>query len=84
MEPSTTDRTTQSPNAARQCLYLSPSGHRCASPALDDGFCERHGPDGVWRFNVAAGRRILAILLGAAVLWPILVDLYHALRHLHH
>jgi Family of unknown function (DUF5763) len=63
-----------------QCLHLSHAGSRCARPALEDGFCERHGPDAAWRFNVAMRRRIFAVLLAAAVLWPILEDLWHALH----
>ena len=73
--------TIQSPNAAPQCLHLSRSGERCQRPALEDGFCELHGPDAVSRFNTAARRRLFAILLGAAILWPILVDLWHAIQH---
>ncbi|MFZ0334914.1 MAG: DUF5763 domain-containing protein [Candidatus Acidiferrales bacterium] len=76
--------TIQSPNAAPQCLHLSRSGERCQRPALEDGFCELHGPDAVSRFNTAARRRLFAILLGAAILWPILVDLWHALQRLRH
>jgi hypothetical protein len=68
------------PAAPTQCLHLSLSGKRCLHPALDDGFCERHGPDAVWRFNTAMIRRVVAIILGFIILWPILVDLWHALR----
>lgn len=60
---------------AMQCLHLGRSGKRCLRAALEDGFCERHGPEAVWRFNIAARRRIFAILLGAAILWPILAEL---------
>ncbi len=64
-----------------QCLHLGRSGERCLRAALQDGFCERHGTDAAWRFNIAARRKLFAVLLAAAVLWPILVDLYHALHH---
>jgi len=67
-------------SGATQCLHLGRSGERCSRAAQDDGFCERHGPDTVWRFNVAARRRIFAVLLAAAVLGPILVDLWRALK----
>jgi Family of unknown function (DUF5763) len=76
-----THPTIQSPNAAPQCLHLSHSGERCPRPAFEDGFCDLHGPDAAWRFNTAARRKIFALLLGAAILWPILVDLYHAIQH---
>jgi len=74
------ERTTELQNGATQCLHLGRSGERCSHAAQDDGFCERHGPDAVWRFNVAAQRRIFAVLLAAAVLWPILVDLWRAMK----
>lgn len=73
-----------SPQSASQCLHLNRSGQRCPRPAYEDGFCERHGPEGVWRFNTAARRKIFALLLGLAILWPILVDLYHAIQHWRH
>lgn len=74
------ERATEPHKEATQCLDLGPSGERCLRGALEDGFCERHGPDAVWRFNVAARRRIFAVLLAAAVLWPVLVDLWRALK----
>lgn len=67
--------------AVTQCLHLGRSGARCLRAALEDGFCERHAPDAAWRFNIAARRKLFAVLLAAAVLWPLLVDLYHALHH---
>lgn len=75
------ESTTESRYAASQCLHLGRSGRRCARPAQEDGFCERHGPDAAWRFAFTARRRIIAIVLGFIVLWPILVDLYHAIHH---
>jgi hypothetical protein len=74
------DSPRQLPAVITQCLHLTRSGKRCARPALDDGFCERHGPDAVWRFNTAVIRRVVAIVLGFIILWPILLDLWHALR----
>ncbi|HEV2421271.1 MAG TPA: DUF5763 domain-containing protein [Candidatus Acidoferrales bacterium] len=73
------ERTAELQNVATRCLHLGRSGERCSRAAEEDGFCEHHGPGAVWRFNVAARRRIFAVLLAAAVLWPILVDLWHAL-----
>lgn len=73
-------RSIEAPSAGAQCLHIGRAGQRCPRAAYEDGFCERHGPDAVWRFNTAARRRAFAILLGAAILWPILMDLWHALH----
>lgn len=70
----------ESVGSVTQCLHLGRSGERCLRAALEDGFCERHGPDAAWRFNIAARRKIFAVLLAAAVLWPILVELYRSLH----
>ena len=67
-----------------RCLHLGSSGERCEEPALEDGFCERHGPDAAWRFGIAARRKIMAVLLGIAVLWPLLADLWRAIQHWRH
>lgn len=75
-----TERAAEAPDAARQCLHLGRSGERCSRVAAEDGFCERHGPHAVWRFNVAVQRKLFAVLLAAAVLWPILVDLWRAIK----
>lgn len=64
--------------AVWQCLHLSASGERCRRAATEDGFCERHGPNAAPQFAFNASRKIAAILLAAAVLWPILLDLYRA------
>lgn len=73
-------RAAELPNGAAKCLHLGRSGERCSRAAQENGFCERHGPDAAWRFNVAARRRIFAVLLAAAVLWPFLLDLWRALK----
>jgi hypothetical protein len=65
-----------------RCLHLGRSGERCGRPAFEDGFCESHGPDATWRFGTAARRKFMAVLLGIAVLWPWLADLWHAIQHL--
>ncbi len=64
-----------------RCLRLGSSGERCEEPALEDGFCERHGPDAAWQFGVAARRKLLAVLFIIAMLWPLLADLWRAFRH---
>lgn len=61
------------------CLYLGPTGQRCDRPAREDGFCNRHAPEGAsaaWSnpFRIAAA---LALLL--ATIWPLLA---HFLREL--
>ena len=58
-----------------QCLHLGRSGNRCSRAALEDGFCERHSPNAPPQFAFAASRKIAAIFLAIAVLWPILLDL---------
>ncbi|MHB8558581.1 MAG: hypothetical protein ACYDCU_10735 [Candidatus Acidiferrales bacterium] len=49
--------------------------------AFEDGFCDRHGPDALWQFGIAARRKFMAVLLGIAVLWPWLADLWRAFQH---
>ncbi len=67
-----------------RCLHLGRSGERCEGSALEDGFCERHGPDAAWRFGIAARRKIMAVLLGISVLWPLLAELWRAIQHWRH
>lgn len=76
MQPSPT----QSLEISSQCLHLGRSGNRCPRAALEDGFCERHSPNAPPQFAFTASRKIAAIFLAIAVLWPILLDLYHAFR----
>lgn len=76
-----TDLTTSPAVAAAQCLHLSASGQRCWRPAGEDGFCELHSPNAAPQFAFTPGRKLAAILLAAAVLWPILLDLYRAFHH---
>jgi uncharacterized protein DUF5763 len=64
-----------------QCLHLGRSGNRCSRAALEDGFCERHSPNAPAQFAFTASRKIAAIFLALAVLWPILLDLYRAFHH---
>jgi hypothetical protein len=63
------------------CIYLGPRGQRCERPALEDGFCARHSPDaaapGPWTWF----RRSAAILVAAAILWPIIEALLEELSH---
>jgi len=57
------------------CLYLGPRGQRCARPAIDDGFCEKHRP-GEKVAGSLVGRRVLgAVVAVLGILWPYVADL---------
>ncbi|HEV2288588.1 MAG TPA: DUF5763 domain-containing protein [Candidatus Acidoferrales bacterium] len=71
-------------NSTSQCLYLSSSGERCTRPAYEDGFCDRHGKSTTWLSGNQMPRKLAALLIGLAVIWPILQDLWNAVRHLFH
>ena len=58
------------------CLHMGPNGQRCARPAMEDGFCESHGPNAVSRNRRIASRRLVAVILGLAALWPFLLELW--------
>jgi hypothetical protein len=66
------------------CIYLGPRGQRCERPALEDGFCARHSPEaavpGLWTWF----RRFAAILVAAAILWPIIEAFLEELSHWSH
>lgn len=62
------------PWAYGPCLHLGSNGRRCERPALEDGFCARHSPDGAETGPWTWFRRIAALLLAAAILWPIIED----------
>jgi hypothetical protein len=66
------------------CLYLGPQGQRCDRPALEDGFCHHHSPDaaplGPWTWF----RRFAALLVAAAILWPIIEAFLDELSHWRH
>ncbi len=70
-------------NEVRHCLHLGPAGERCTRPAYEDGFCDRHGASTAWPLSGQVSRKFAALLIGLAVIWPILEDLWHALRHWH-
>jgi hypothetical protein len=67
-------------------LYLGPAGQRCASPALEGGFCARHQP-GAPVAEGAFGRpsRLMAAVLAIlGMLWPLLsVVIREILRWIH-
>ena len=66
------------PSMATRCLHMGAYGERCWREATEDGFCERHSPNAPAQFAFTASRKIAAIFLALAVLWPILLDLYRA------
>jgi hypothetical protein len=57
------------------CLYLGPSGQRCAKPALEGGFCALHSPHSS-EATAPHRRRVLAAVAAiAGILWPYVGDL---------
>jgi len=66
------------------CLYLGPRGQRCDRPALEDGFCALHSPDAIVPGPGIWFRRLAALLVAAAILWPIIEALLDELSHWHH
>jgi Family of unknown function (DUF5763) len=56
------------------CLYLGPDGRRCERPAAEGGFCKRHDPERESKPLVSLGRIFAALLLVAALLWPLIAD----------
>lgn len=66
------------------CLYLGPRGQRCDRPALEGGFCARHTADaidiGPWTWF----RRLAALLVVVAILWPIVEAFLDELSHWRH
>ena len=66
------------------CLYLGPHGERCDRPAREDGFCLVHSPEaaqiGPWTWF----RRVAAILVAAAILWPIIEAFLEQISHWRH
>ena len=57
------------------CLYLGPGGQRCERPSREDGFCDRHAPEGSSGAWASPVRIAAAILLLLATIWPLLVRL---------
>lgn len=72
------------PWANGPCLYLGPQGQRCDRPAVEDGFCARHVPGAVDLGPWTWFRRFAALLLTAAILWPIIEAFLESLSHWRH
>jgi hypothetical protein len=69
-------------NCEAICLHLGRDGRRCSRPALEDGFCERHGADGEAYAQSIVRRRMVAVILGLAALWPFFWEFWREISHL--
>jgi len=64
------------------CLYLGPRGERCSRPALEGGYCARHGGSPAASSPVRSYTRVLAATLALIMLvWPYISDLVRDLLH---
>lgn len=66
------------------CLYLGRNGQRCERSALEGGYCARHTPGGEQAGPGVWFRRLAALLVAGAILWPIIEDFLNELSHWHH
>lgn len=57
------------------CLYLGPSGQRCAKPALEGGFCAAHTPGSSTALTPNRRRVLAAVAAIIGILWPYVDDL---------
>ena len=58
------------------CLYLGPRGERCSRPALEGGYCARHGGNPAAGSPARSYTRVLAATLALIMLvWPYVSDL---------
>ena len=65
------------------CLYFGPAGQRCSRRATTGGFCLQHQPSTIG-VNVPAisGKKMAAIGVAIAMLWPEIVKVVGALIRL--
>lgn len=56
------------------CLYLGPSGQRCAKPALEGGFCAVHSPGSSAAITPSRRRVLAAVAAIIGILWPYVDD----------
>ncbi|HEY6443466.1 MAG TPA: hypothetical protein VIY66_09020 [Candidatus Acidoferrales bacterium] len=56
------------------CLYLGPSGQRCARPALEGGFCAVHSPGSAAAITPNRKRVLAAVAAIIGILWPYVDD----------
>jgi hypothetical protein len=66
------------------CLHLSARGGRCERPALEGGFCARHSAEAIDAGPWVWFRRLAALLVAAAILWPIVEAFLDELSHWRH
>lgn len=69
-------------NIGATCLHLGRRGQGCSRPALEDGFCESHGPGAESPNKRIATRRLIAVILGISALWPLFAEFWRAINHL--
>lgn len=72
-----TSPTSANPAAAKNwgsCLYLGPSGQRCAKPALEGGFCAVHSPNSGEAITPNRKRVLAAVAAIIGILWPYVDD----------
>ncbi len=56
------------------CLYLGPSGQRCARPALEGGFCAVHSAGSAAAVTPNRKKVLAAVAAIAGILWPYVDD----------
>ena len=72
-----TSRTSTNPAEVKNwgpCLYLGPSGQRCAKPALEGGFCAVHSPSSGEAIAPNRKRVLAAVAAIIGILWPYVDD----------
>jgi hypothetical protein len=58
------------------CLYLGPTGQRCAKPAVEGGYCPKHHGDPDLRSDSRNYTRVLVATVALAIIiWPYVADL---------
>jgi hypothetical protein len=58
------------------CLYLGPGGERCARPAIEGGYCQKHHADSSFRDSARPYARVLVASVALVILvWPYISDL---------
>ena len=70
-------RASTSPAAVKNwgpCLYLGPSGQRCAKLALEGGFCAVHAPGSGAAITPNRRRVLAAVAAIIGILWPYVDD----------
>jgi hypothetical protein len=63
---------------------MGPRGQRCERPAREGGFCALHSAESAMAGPWDWFRRLAALLVAAAILWPIVEALLEELSHWRH